>query len=165
MPGSCYTLADADRVAEILVRTGDRDKAAAEANVNIRTLEAWCGLPAFQTYFSKHRSKYQTATVALHLKAIDSAMTALLDRIENGDEVVNVIDKQTVTTRRKVSAKDLCMIAAIVQDKLRVLDGGASATSTDDRLAMLMDKLERLADNPASSVVAVSHRVHNSVDK
>jgi hypothetical protein len=121
-------------------------------------LEAWCGLPAFQMYFSKHRSKYQTATTALHIKAIDSAMTALLDRIEDGDEVVNVIDKQIVKTRRKVSAKDLCMIAAIVQDKLRVLDGGASAVTTDDRLATLMDKLERLAANPSASVVAVSHK-------
>lgn len=80
-------------------------------------------------------------------KIVQMSQDAVLDRLENGDEVI--LTKTGETVRRKVSAKDASVIGAIWTDKQQLLQGNPTSRvehkSQEDNLSDLKKQFESFA--------------------
>jgi hypothetical protein len=73
---------------------------------------------------------------------LGSALTKLVDRMENGEEVM---DKEGFIHRKAISAATLCRIAETVFDKRQLIRGLPTAvTNEGSKLTELAEKLEKL---------------------
>jgi hypothetical protein len=78
---------------------------------------------------------------------VDKAIGLLHDRLENGDEVLSYDSKigQHVAGKRKMSGRDISILAAIAIDKRIALDKGDQGEEQVSKVDTLIARLESLA--------------------
>lgn len=82
---------------------------------------------------------------------LGSALTKLVDRMENGEEV---IDKDGFKHMKAISAATLCRIAETVFDKRQLIRGLPTAvTNESSKLTELAEKLEKLGQAQAARTI------------
>jgi len=88
--------------------------------------------------------------------ALEKSMSELMDRLENGDEVVDL--KTGKKHRKKVTARDSALISAIMYDKRALLRGDPTQIqennfNLDDRMGQLQEMFNTIARKAEEKVI------------
>ncbi len=100
---------------------GDSKRVSRLTGVPARTIRDWTKQEWWNEIMEELRARYQELLDAKLTAIMDMAVSAVLNRLENGDEVLDR-DSGTVT-RRMVSAKEAAIIFAVFFDKRAMLRG------------------------------------------
>lgn len=146
--GSKYTPEDKIAVAATFATTGNLMKAAELHHVPYDTAKRWKQKAAWWPEILKEiRKQKQEELDGVLTNVIHSAVEALVDRIANGDEV---LDHRTGELKlRKLSADSLARVAGILFDKRALIRGDPTTRSekvtTEATLKIIMDRMEEVA--------------------
>ena len=150
--GSQYT--DQQRreaVAHYLV-TGNLQATANALNIPRRTLFDWKQQPYWEQISNEIRQETKDRALA-HLDSIvDKAYTQVIDRIENGDDIVH---QGEVVGRKRMAGKDLAVVGSIAVDKRQLLLNQPTSIRADSTgMTDLVRQFEALSQRHAERVVS-----------
>lgn len=126
--------------------TGETEGAAKLCGIPGRTIREWTEEPWWADVITEARKMKNDELDAAFTSILHKATGEVADRIEHGDEI---IQKDGSKARRKVSARDATLVAAVLIDKRAVLRGEPTRISKSinekERLNTLKNNLEGLA--------------------
>lgn len=168
---SPYTQEQVSRAAAQYAITGNIAQAAEFAGINDKTLQSWVKGSSdvsqlFQTLTRDYQSQQGARIRAGLASVVDTAIGLLHDRLANGDEVLAYDSKlgQHVSGKRKMSGKDIGILAAIAIDKRIMLDKGDQDERVVSKADALIARLDRLAEHYIVELPADVERPADSVD-
>ena len=122
MPGGItrvYSEEEKQNAVHAYFRTGSTRAAAAQCNIPKSTIDQWKRTDWWQAIFDTFKNKMQNKLVADFTKIISNATEQLIERVENGDEVI--LQKTGSTIRKKIPAKELStIIKDVTASKLNI---------------------------------------------
>ena len=150
-----YTEQERMQALAVYGETLSSDTAAFETSIPPSTIRTWVRSEEGIADIAAIRSAVRTQCAHVFAKITYAAATQLLDRIENGDEVIEdghrtVVDedgKETlvrckVYMRRKMPGKDLAHCMSIAADKHALVSGtSGELTPANAQLLSIVDKL------------------------
>jgi 3-keto-L-gulonate-6-phosphate decarboxylase len=115
-----YTLEDRHRAAASLISCCNSIAASRECGIPASTIRGWRqhDLP-FQEICQELMAEIGESMKFEYAKIIEASADELLDRIQNGDPVM---DKTGELTRIPVKARDLAVAGGVTFDKMRLLE-------------------------------------------
>lgn len=116
-PGSQYTLAQIQEAAAHYVVTGKNTAVERLTGIPNQTISDWHKADWWQKLLGRIREEKQDEIDALYTDFIHKGVNAQLDRLENGDYV---LDKKGNQVRKPVSLRDVTMSVAISFDKRQI---------------------------------------------
>lgn len=124
------------------IRGAPHNEVAELLNVPVRTVTHWTKTREWHYLVNAARIDMQGEANSTFGRLANMSLEQLADRLENGDEALT---KGGIVVRKKVSARDLASIAAIMIDRKeaveRKLDGIPDKRDTFDELFKLADAL------------------------
>lgn len=123
---------------------GDSKRVSRLTGVPARTIRDWTTQEWWGEAMEKLRVRYQERLDAKLTAIMDAALSAVLNQLEHGDEVLNR-DSGTVT-RRMVSAKDAAIIFAVFFDKRALLRGQPTSRVERVNLDRLRARFNAIVD-------------------
>lgn len=135
-----YSELDKIQAAAAYVATGSSDKAGEMINIPGRTIRTWTKEDWWPSALAQAREDMSDELDGKYTEVVHKAVLELIDRIENGDEIIN--PKTGEAYRRKLSARDLSIVSGIAFDKRQLIR--AQPTSIDQR--QVSDALGLLAE-------------------
>jgi hypothetical protein len=140
------------KAAGQLAITGNITQAADYAGIPMNTVYDWTRghnevSQRFQALTKEFQSQQGARIRAGLASVVDKAIGLLHDRLDNGDEVLSYDSKtgQHVAGKRKMSGKDIGILAAIAIDKRIMLDKGDQGDEQVSKVDTLIARLESLA--------------------
>lgn len=128
----------------VFVLTGNLRKASEASGVPYPTVRQWRTRHEWWAEAEiKIKASRQVELDALITHAIHNAVTQLLDRVVNGEEVTTSGGK---IVHKKLSADTLARVAGIMYDKRAMLRGERVGTRSEDADAKLDKIIERMTD-------------------
>lgn len=153
-PYNIYTNEDRMQFAVFYVIHGNVKKVAEMMTVPDKTLYGWLKSDWWPRFYEEAKRQYAELIEARLSDIVEKATVQLVDRIENGDEVVT---KQGDVIRVAVPAKDLNAIIKDQVDKIRLLQN--KPTKMVAEVKFDVTKIERsfaeLAERHHDRIVAV----------
>jgi len=146
-----------DKLAAALawLMTGSAEEAELLCGVPARTIREWTAQESWALFMEQARREKQAQLDSKFTAIIHKATDAILDRLENGDEVVA---KDGSIHKKKVGIRDLAVVKAIAFDKRNIARGmPTSISSRQDpkkHLADLKKELEVAGGVPAEDHAA-----------
>lgn len=142
--------------ASLYAAIGSYDRVAMLTKVPLGTLRRW-GTEDWWLKVQHQVKRDESYEADRHLsRIVDKAFTAIEDRIENGDEILNV--KTGNVQRIQMSGKDLAYTADKLFDKRQLLRGEAtkitSAVDSEAHLAELAKKFAEFVRQKEEKVVS-----------
>lgn len=133
---------------------GNVNAAAKEVGMSVSICRTWVAKDWWPILLEEIKYIKQIALDGQYGNILEKSLAAILDRLENGDEVV--VGKELM--RRKISGRDLALISAIMFDKRQLLRGEATNIqqhnfNVDDRLADLTEAFETIAQKAKMKVI------------
>lgn len=151
MQGSCYTDDVRDRVALTYLITGNGRETSRICDVPAMTVIDWKNSDWFQAKLVQLRAEKADELDAKMSGFIHLAMEQAIDRVTNGDWIVNAQTGETV--RKPMSGKDLVVAMAVCYDKRALQRGDPTSRTervgTDELLDKLARKMELMAQRGA----------------
>jgi hypothetical protein len=146
----------------VYAETGSTQTAAHETGIPRTTIDNWVRRdPDIDSKLDALRQALRTEIAHRYAQVAIKATTELLDRLENGDEL---IDKEGNSYRRKVPAHDLAFIASVATDKHARLTGTMGKVNAEDQtLTRLAEKLVKAIDTTRRGNKAVDAAPHNEL--
>lgn len=124
--------------------SGNSVDASKVCGIPDKTIRDWTRETWWADYMGEARKEKNDELDAAFTEILHKAVGEAKDRIENGDEVLDV--KSGSRERRKVSARDATLVAAVFIDKRAILRGEPTRISKNisekDRLKELARDLE-----------------------
>ncbi len=117
LPPRKYTREDKEQFALQWLLHGNVSKASAAIGVPRQTAQLWMKSRWWGSLIDRMRLIHKEEIESKYEHIITKAADGLLDRLENGDEVMTKGGKMT---RIKVKARDLAGVMGTTQDKLRI---------------------------------------------
>lgn len=121
---------------------------AGSCNIPYRTLQVWSASQWWKGLVNELKKAEKLELSAKTKLIIERSMELLMDRLENGDVILN--SKTNQTYRRPVPAKELNTIVKDMIDRKNTLDRAFEETivtvSKDDKLAALAERFAKLAE-------------------
>ena len=149
-----YTDEDRRKVVVLYLTLGNFTAVAKQTGFPVRTITDWRHNADWWDEFAAGVDQEKTDRIKANIdKIIDSALKNTLDRLKNGDEVV---DKNGNKIRRKMSGRDTAIVGAVYFDKRQVLSHqptSINSTNVDSRLAEYMAKFEELGRALSAKVI------------
>lgn len=131
------------RAAMAYLITGNSIDAGKVSGIPDRTIREWTEEPWWADLIAEARKAKNDELDAAFTVIMDLAVGEVKDRMVNGDEIVQ---KDGTKTRKKVSARDATLVAAVLTDKRAILRGEptriSKSISEKDRLGQLATELE-----------------------
>jgi hypothetical protein len=155
-----YTIEDRHRAAASLISCCNSIAASRECGIPASTIRGWRqhDLP-FQEICQELMAEIGESMKFKYAKIIEAAADELLDRLQNGDPVM---DRTTgELTRIPVKARDLAVAGGVTFDKMRLLDHQpTSITATTDvsALAAQFAALSQQWQEKQTCVIAVQDK-------
>lgn len=144
MAKNSYGPQDKLRAALAYLISGNSIDASKNCGIPDKTIRDWTRETWWADYIAEARKEKNDELDAAFTSIMHKAVGEVQDRIENGDEVLE--PKTGTKHRRKVSARDATLIAAVLTDKRAILRGEptriSKTVSEKDRLKDLAKDLE-----------------------
>ena len=132
------------RAAMAYLITGNSVEASKVCGIPDKTIRDWTREVWWADFIADARKEKNDELDAAFTDILHKAVGEVKDRIVNGDEVIDV--KTGAKERRKVSARDATLVAAVLTDKRAILRGEPTRISKNisekDRLKELAKDLE-----------------------
>jgi hypothetical protein len=134
---------DKTRALAIYAETGSTFTAAEATGIPRRTIDAWIERdPEIDAKLEALRRAVREKTAHKYAEIASEAATQLLDRLKNGDDVVDRNGK--VVGKRRVAAKDLAIVSSIAAENHAKITGPlGTQTSMERKLADIAQGLIR----------------------
>ena len=144
MAGHKWSVEDKLRAAMAYLITGNSLEAAKVCGIPDKTIRDWTRETWWADFIGECRKEKNEELDAAFTDILHKAMGEVKDRITNGDEVIDT--KTGTKNRKKVSARDATLVAAVLVDKRAILRGEptriSKTISEKDRLKTLAQDLE-----------------------
>lgn len=152
--GNTYTEEAKALALSIYAETGSFETASRDTHIPRNTIRYWVeSNPNIDAELDALRRVIRAETAHRYAQIAIRATDELLDRIENGDEIIN---KSGDYVRRKVPARELAFIASIATDKHALLTGTMVKQGKEDQtLAALAERLVAAWDAKRRQIAAV----------
>lgn len=152
--GNTYSEETKALALSIYAETGSFETASRDTNIPRNTIRYWVeSNPNIDAELDALRRVIRAETAHRYARIAIKATDELLDRLENGDEIIN---KSGDYVRRKVPARELAFIASIATDKHALLTGTMVKQGKEDQtLASLAERLVAAFDAKRRQVTAV----------
>jgi hypothetical protein len=141
---SKYTTEDKLQAAMAYLITGNAVDASKVCGIPRETIRDWTRETWWADFLGECRKEKNEELDAAFTDILHRAVGEVKDRITNGDEVIDT--KTGTKNRRKVSARDATLVAAVLVDKRAILRGEptriSKTISEKDRLKTLAQDLE-----------------------
>ncbi len=128
-----------------VVEGGNSIKAAKRTGIPAQTIRGWTQTDWWNEMVGEIRRRHQDRLDGKFTWIIDKLHTALLDRVDNGDEIFDT--KRGVMVKRAMSGKDITMSLDKIIEKRALLRGDptsrTSSASPEKQLEQLQKKLEQ----------------------
>lgn len=138
------SIEDKLRAAMAYLITGNSLDASKVCGIPDKTIRDWTRETWWADFIAEARKEKNEELDAAFTDILHKAVGEVKDRIENGDEVVD--SKTGSRIRKKVSARDATLVAAVLVDKRAILRGEptriSKTISEKDRLKGLVGDLE-----------------------
>lgn len=138
-----WTIEDKMRAAMAYLITGNALEAGKVCQIPDRTIRYWTTEAWWADFIGECRKAKNDELDAAFTSILDGVVGEIKDRVNNGDEVVQ---KDGSKVRRKISARDATLVAAVLVDKRAILRGEptriSKSISEKDRLEKLATDLE-----------------------
>jgi len=160
-PHSKYTAEQKLNVVTLYALTGNLETCAKHTGINYQTIKDWHTRGVWWEEALLNVRKHMQDQLDAELTGIISKATAeILDRLENGDEV---LDKNGKPRRKKLSSRDLTMVLAILFDKRALIRGDPTSrtekVTSEATLDKMITKFEDLARKMGDKVInAAPHK-------
>lgn len=132
------------RAAMAYLITGNSLDASKVCGIPDKTIRDWTRETWWADFIAEARKEKNDELDAAFTSILHKAIGEIKDRIENGDETVDA--KTGSKVRKKVSARDATLVAAVLVDKRAILRGEptriSKSISEKDRLKTLAGELE-----------------------
>ena len=139
-----WSIEDKLRAAMAYLITGNAVDASAVCLIPRETIRDWTKEPWWADFIGECRKEKNEELDAAFTSIIHLAVGEVKDRIINGDEVIDT--KSGTKNRKKVSARDATLVAAVLVDKRAINRGEptriSKTISEKDRLKTLAEDLE-----------------------
>lgn len=145
---------DVIKFAKAYMVHGNLSKATDEVGLGIHTTRMWMSKDWWPILLEEIKYSQSIALDGQYTKILFKALEQVVERLENGDEVV--VGKELV--RRKISARDAALISAIMFDKRQVARGDPTQIqqnnfNIDERLESLTAAFETIAKKANEKVI------------
>lgn len=149
-----YDKDDVIKAARLYLIKGNYTAVARELGIHVTTIKRWSEKDWWPVIIEELRFLRLVEIDGKYSNILDKSLETVLDRLENGDEVV--VGKEIC--RKKVSARDAALISAIMFDKQRLLHGDPTQIAqhnfdVDERLGSLMNTFEQIAAKSQEKVI------------
>jgi hypothetical protein len=132
------------RAAMAYLITGNSLEASKICGIPDKTIRDWTRETWWADFMGEARKAKNEELDACFTDIIHKAVGEVSDRVSNGDEVIDT--KSGITHRKKISARDATLVAAVLVDKRAILRGEPTRISKNisekDRLKTLAQDLE-----------------------
>lgn len=132
------------RAAMAYLITGNSLDASKVCGIPDKTIRDWTRETWWADFIAEARKEKNDELDAAFTSILHKAIGEIKDRIENGDETVDA--KTGSKVRKKVSARDATLVAAVLVDKRAILRGEptriSKSISEKERLKTLNNELE-----------------------
>lgn len=139
-PGQKRPLSEKLNAALAWVITGSCSKAEAICGIPARTIRSWMQEASWADLVDEAKKIKQAELDSKFTNIIHKAVEEVADRLENGEDVIT---KNGDTVKRRVSAKDAAMIAAVLSDKRAILRGTPTSITKRESAKENLDKLKK----------------------
>lgn len=167
-----YSKDDIIQAGKLYLVYGNYNKVAGELGCDRTTVRNWASKDWWPLLLEELKYLKNIELDSKYTHALDKSLAELMDRLDNGDEVVNT--KTGSVYKKKISARDAALISAIMYDKRALLRGDPTQIkehnfNLDDRMDKLQDMFntiarksqEKVIDGEAERVVdEVNHKVN-----
>lgn len=147
MANNKYGPKDKLRAALAYLISGNSLDASKNCGIPDKTIRDWTREVWWADYMAEARKEKNDELDAAFTDILHKAVGEVKDRITNGDEVIDT--KTGNKNRKKVSARDATLVAAVLVDKRAILRGEptriSKSISEKDRLKELVNDLEGIA--------------------
>ena len=139
-----WSIEDKLRAAMAYLITGNSLEAAKVCGIPDKTIRDWTRETWWSDFIGECRKEKNEELDAAFTDILHLAVGEVKDRITHGDEVIDT--KTGTKNRKKVSARDATLVAAVLVDKRAILRGEptriSKTISEKDRLKTLAQDLE-----------------------
>jgi hypothetical protein len=154
-PKSKYSAEQKLSVVAIYALTGNLEQCHKQTGINYATIKDWHTRSTWwEEAMLNVRKHMQDELDGKLTGVINRATDEIVDRLDNGDEV---LDKNGNTRRKKLSARDLTMVLAILFDKRALIRGDPTTrtekVSSEETLNKMLSKFEDLAKKMNANVI------------
>jgi len=139
----------------------DYSKVAKQLNLPERTCTDWVNSEWGEALLATLRAEHAPELDATYRKIITKANNELLDRLDNGDEV---LDKNNEVVRLKIGGKSLATIGAICFDKRQILNNMPTSINTSMDNAALTKLQQQFQALSKQSKVVEGETLDNEPD-
>lgn len=144
--GKRWSVQERLKAAMAYLITGNSLDASKVCGIPDKTIRDWTRETWWSDFIAEARKEKNDELDAAFTSILAKTVGEIKDRVENGDEV---IQKDGSKARRKVSARDATLVAAVLVDKRAILRGEPTRISKTvnekDRLKELVSDLEGVA--------------------
>lgn len=151
-PSDKWSVEDKIRAASAMMITGNSKKASKVTGIPDSTIRWWATRSSWWPGLMKQvRKEKQEELDAAHTEILHKTIVKLIDRVENGDEVVT---KDGDVVRKGVGARDLAIVHGTIYDKRALLRGDPTSKTerTDsDAIEELGRRFEKFAQQMMDS--------------
>ena len=138
-----WSTEDKMRAAMSYLITGDTEEAGKICGIPGRTIRDWTREAWWSDMIGEARRAKNDELDAAFTFILGEVVGEIKDRIKNGDEI---IQKDGTPRRKKISARDATLVAAVLTDKRAILRGEptriSKSVSEKERLKTLAGELE-----------------------
>ena len=167
-----YTKDDIIQAGKLYLVYGNYATVASEIGCDRTTVRNWANKDWWPILLEELKYLKNVELDSKYTHALEKSLSELMDRLENGDEVVN--SKTGETYRKKVGARDAALISAIMYDKRALLRGDPTQIkennfNLNDRMDKLQDMFNTIAKKSQEKVIEgeaeiVVEKINNSVN-
>lgn len=147
-----YTVDDKLQAAIAYVITGDSLNASKLCGIPDRTIRAWTATEWWDDILAEANASYQSKLDAVWTKILHKASDKMVERIEQGDPVV---DAKTREVRYvPVKLRDLAIATAVMTDKRSLMRGQATRRTETVSVEKRLNKLSEHFENTAAKAIS-----------
>lgn len=141
-----YTTEDKQQAIGHFLVIGNVKATAEKLSIPRSTLRGWMQTEWWQKTLEAARQAQQAELDAMHTRIIQATGEAILDRLENGDAILNANGE---LVRKPMSGRDMATIHGIMFDKRQIsrnMPTSIRGGSVDEKLKELLMKFEHIAN-------------------
>lgn len=135
---------------------GNYQRVSTELGVDRTTVRNWANKDWWPVLLEELKYLKNIELDSKYTHALEKSLSELMDRLENGDEVIDT--KSGTKHRKKIGARDAALISAIMYDKRALLRGDPTQIkennfNLNDRMDQLQGMFEKIARKSEERVI------------